>query len=133
MDRVSSLNVLSLYSGAGLMDLGFEQAGFHTVGAVEFEPPQPKKDGTPAKRPPRQWATETWKRNRPGKAELMLNRDVRLLAEALKGPESMAADSDVATGRKAGSRCRRCGGEGAVEGPAVTVRFPVTPSDTEGR
>lgn len=31
-------------------------------------------------------------------------------------------------GKRAGSRCRRCGGEGAVEGPAVTVTFPVLPN-----
>lgn len=83
---MTTLRFLSLYSGAGLMDQGFEEAGFECVGAVEFEPPHRKPDGTCAKNAPRQWAVETWKKNRPGLERLSCNRDVCLVLEALRAP-----------------------------------------------
>lgn len=44
-----SRSVLGLFSGAGGLDLGFEQAGFDHVGAVEIDP----------------WCVRTLRRNRP--------------------------------------------------------------------
>lgn len=93
MDRV---RLLSVFAGAGLMDLGFEQEGFDSVGAVEFEPAHPKKDGTCPKNPPRQWAVETWKMNRGGGREsMMCNRDVRLLAEGLQKGAAHVTDPEI--------------------------------------
>lgn len=48
-ERQSDFSVLSLFTGAGGLDLGFEAEGFRHLGAVEIEP----------------WCVETLRRNRP--------------------------------------------------------------------
>lgn len=68
------MRMLSTFSGAGLLDLGFELEGWGCAGAVEFDPDSR-----------RQWAAETWRRNRSGGGHLMLNRDVREIVSALRG------------------------------------------------
>lgn len=52
---------VSLFSGAGLMDLGFELAGWECVAAVEID----------------KSAVATWKHNRPGKEDRILCEDIR--------------------------------------------------------
>ncbi|HEY3363876.1 MAG TPA: DNA cytosine methyltransferase [Symbiobacteriaceae bacterium] len=53
--------IVSLFSGAGLMDSGFEQAGCTIAAAVEYD----------------KQAVETWKRNRPGREDRIICQDIR--------------------------------------------------------
>ncbi len=54
------MRAVSLFSGAGGMDVGFESAGFRIVFANEFDHD----------------AAEAWRSNRPGNAEVMLEGDI---------------------------------------------------------
>lgn len=54
------LTAVSLFSGAGGLDVGFEQAGMETVFANEFDHD----------------AAEAWRINRPEKASVMVEGDI---------------------------------------------------------
>lgn len=54
------MNSISLFSGAGGLDIGFEKAGFHTVFANEFD----------------EDAAATWRANRPDNAYAMFQGDI---------------------------------------------------------
>ena len=54
------ITAISLFSGAGGLDVGFEQAGFKTVFANEFDHD----------------AAEAWRLNRPGKEHVMVEGDI---------------------------------------------------------
>ena len=54
------LKCISLFSGAGGLDVGFERAGFETVFANEFDHD----------------AAEAWRMNRPGKLHVMVEGDI---------------------------------------------------------
>lgn len=56
----TQLKAISLFSGAGGLDVGFDRAGFHTVFANEFDHD----------------AAETWRINRPGNADAMVEGDI---------------------------------------------------------
>jgi len=56
----NKMRVISLFSGAGGLDVGFEQAGFHTVFANEFDHD----------------AAEAWRINRPETAHVMVEGDI---------------------------------------------------------
>ena len=60
MSRKKDIKAVSLFSGAGGLDIGFERAGFKTVFANEFDHD----------------AAETWKRNRPDCAGVMVEGDI---------------------------------------------------------
>ena len=63
-----TMTSISLFSGAGGLDIGFERAGFKCVWANEFD-----KD-----------AAETWRLNRPDNANAMHEGDISTLVETLK-------------------------------------------------
>lgn len=54
------MTAISLFSGAGGLDVGFEKAGFKTVFANEFDHD----------------AAETWRSNRPGQVNVMVEGDI---------------------------------------------------------
>ena len=54
------MTAISLFSGAGGLDVGFERAGFETVFANEFDPD----------------AAEAWRANRPQSANVMVEGDI---------------------------------------------------------
>lgn len=54
------MTAISLFSGAGGLDVGFEKAGFRTVFANEFDHD----------------AAETWRSNRPGFTDIMVEGDI---------------------------------------------------------
>ena len=56
----TQLRAISLFSGAGGLDVGFDRAGFHTVFANEFD-----RD-----------AAETWRINRPDNVDAMVEGDI---------------------------------------------------------
>ena len=56
----TKLTGISLFSGAGGMDTGFEQVGFRIVFANEYDHD----------------AAETWRINRPGTAHVMVEGDI---------------------------------------------------------
>ena len=56
----NKMSVISLFSGAGGLDVGFEQAGFHTVFANEFDHD----------------AAEAWRINRPETSHVMVEGDI---------------------------------------------------------
>lgn len=62
------ITAISLFSGAGGLDVGFEQAGFKTVFANEFDPD----------------AAEAWRLNRPGKEHIMVEGDINSHFDDLK-------------------------------------------------
>ena len=62
---MSGLNAISLFSGAGGLDVGFESAGFSTVFANEFDHD----------------AAEAWRINRPGSSHVMVEGDINHLIE----------------------------------------------------
>ena len=55
------LSAISLFSGAGGLDIGFEQEGFHPLFANEAD----------------HYAAMTWRRNRPKTADVMVEGDIR--------------------------------------------------------
>ena len=57
---MNNLSAISLFSGAGGLDVGFESAGFDIVYANEFDHD----------------AAEAWRRNRPGKENVMVEGDI---------------------------------------------------------
>lgn len=59
-DNQKRLTAISLFSGAGGMDIGFERAGFQTVFANEFDHD----------------AADTWKTNRSGNDGVMIEGDI---------------------------------------------------------
>ncbi len=59
-DEIGKPTSISLFSGAGGLDVGFEQTGFHTVFAIEID-----RD-----------AADSWRINRPKTAHVMVNGDI---------------------------------------------------------
>lgn len=57
---MEQLKAVSLFSGAGGLDVGFDRAGFHTVFANEIDHD----------------AAETWRLNRPDNADVMVEGDI---------------------------------------------------------
>ena len=70
------LRAISLFSGAGGLDVGFDRAGFHTVFANEFDHD----------------AAETWRINRPDNADAMVEGDI---AEHIDELNQFAGTIDV--------------------------------------
>ena len=70
MNGMENIRAASLFSGAGGMDAGFEKAGFDIVFANEYD-----RD-----------AAETWRMNRPGNADAMVEGDIRGHMEELPEP-----------------------------------------------